>query len=126
MHIEALQNVTKKDFRENIPSGAQIGSCSKQYYTTQDQPAPVSTEVCGTSYVVDTGSGVGKVVQDCTYKVYEDKCDYTIQAWTVVDQSSLQGSDFTRSGPALTCSQTSAPASKMRATRSNLCPTIKF
>ena len=94
MHIEALQNVAKSDFRENIPSSAKIGSCSKEYYTTQDQPAPVSTEVCGTSYVVDKGSGVGQVMKDCTYKVYEDKCNYTVQAWTDVDQSSLQGSDF--------------------------------
>jgi ribosomal protein L40E len=92
--IEALQNVTKRDFRDDIPSGAKIGSCAKEYFTTQDQPAPVATEVCGTSYVVDKGSGLGEVVKDCTYRVYEDKCDYTVQAWTTIDQSALQGSDL--------------------------------
>ena len=97
--IEALQDVSKNDFRADIPANAKIGSCTKKYDRTQDQPAPVSTEVCGTPYVVDKGSGLGEVVKDCSYRVYEDYCEYKVQDWVLIDQPSLQGSDFNPQWP---------------------------
>ncbi len=92
--IMALMDVTREDFRKNIPSNADIDSCTKEYSHTQDQPAAVSTEVCGTPYVVDKGSGIGQVVKDCAYEVYEDYCKYTVQAWTMVNQVVEQGNDL--------------------------------
>lgn len=92
--IEAQRNVTRQDWKSEIPSNVALGKCTKQYRNSQDQPAPVATEVCGTAYVVDQGSGVGKVVKDCKYQVYEDRCEYTVQEWQQVDQAILQGADL--------------------------------
>jgi hypothetical protein len=92
--IEAVRTVSHQDWKTEIPSSAKIGSCTKKYYNTQNQPAPVSTEVCGTSYVVDQGTGKGKVVRDCNYQVYADFCEYTAQEWQVVDRIVAQGSDM--------------------------------
>ncbi len=94
IQIEAQRTVTKQDWKDQIPSAVRIGNCTKKYRTTQDQPAPVSTEVCGTSYVVDQGTGKGKVVKDCNYRVYEDFCEYTAQEWQRVDQVVAQGADL--------------------------------
>lgn len=102
IQIEAISDVLYKNvWREDIPAGARISDCSKQYSHTQSQPAPVATEVCGTSYVIDKGSGVGQVVKDCTYRVYKDRCNYTVQEWTPVDQAALQGAGLTARWPAL-------------------------
>lgn len=94
IYIEALQNVSSQGWKSDIPSNASLGSCTKKFHHTQDQPAAVATEVCGTPYVVDKGSGMGVVVKDCTYQVYEDYCQYTVQEWRPVDQIVLQGSDL--------------------------------
>jgi len=91
--IEALRTVTKQDWKDEIPANSKIGACSKKFHNSQSQPAPVATEVCGTSYVVDQGTGKGKVVKDCNYQVYADYCEYTAQEWQKVDQAVLQGSD---------------------------------
>jgi len=50
--------------------------------------------VCGTPYTVDQGSGVGEVVQDCEYEVYDSYCDYQVLQWTVVTQSAAQDDDL--------------------------------
>lgn len=92
--IEAFQPVNRADWKEKIPAGAQVGSCDYRYSYTSDQPEPVSTEVCGTPYTVDQGTGFGEVVQDCTYRVYEEYCNYSISEWTVVDTLTLQGNDL--------------------------------
>lgn len=82
------------DWAENVPSGAQNVSCQDKYRDESDSPVPNSTEVCGTPYTVDKGSGVGEVVQDCKYEVYESYCDFEVLQWTVVTQSSASGSDL--------------------------------
>lgn len=92
--IEALGPVEHQAWRDEIPSDAQIGSCSLEYRFTQDEPAPNATEVCGTPYTVDTGTGSGEVVQDCVYDVYEEQCAYTVQEWTVVDTVEISGTDL--------------------------------
>jgi ribosomal protein L40E len=92
--IEALGPVEHQAWRDEIPSGVQIGSCGLEYRLTQNQPAPNATEVCGTPYTVDTGTGAGQVVQDCAYDVYDEQCSYTVQEWTVVDTIDISGTDL--------------------------------
>lgn len=91
--IEAYQAVQRSDWQDQIPAGVEVGACEYRYSYTADQPQPVSTEVCGTPYTVDQGTGFGEVVQDCTYDVYAEYCSYTTSQWVAVDQSILQGSD---------------------------------
>jgi hypothetical protein len=90
------------DWKDQIPNGAQVGQCEQKYRYTQSEPAPGAEEVCGTPYTVDQGSGVGKVVQDCEYRVYDSYCEYTVVEWTVVDTAAVQGSDVNPDWPALT------------------------
>jgi ribosomal protein L40E len=92
--ILALGPVEQQDWFDEIPSDAELGDCSLEHQSTQDEPAPNSTEVCGTEYVVDTGSGVGEVVQDCVYEVYDKWCTYTVMDWTVFDVVTQSGSDM--------------------------------
>lgn len=93
IHVEALVDVRDEDWRDEIPSGVRIQSCTQRERRTQDSPAPNATEVCGTPYTVDTGTGVGKVVQDCEYHVYNDWCTYTTQEWRRVDTVTASGVD---------------------------------
>jgi rubrerythrin len=93
IEVVALTDVTKTAWRDEIPSGARVGSCTSRYRRTQDSPAPRATEVCGTPYTVDTGTGRGEVVQDCEYRVYDDQCEYTVQEWRTVDTLVLAGQD---------------------------------
>jgi hypothetical protein len=51
-------------------------------------------KTCGTPYTIDQGSGYGKVVQDCEYKVYNDWCEYTREEWQEVDDASASGHDL--------------------------------
>ncbi len=91
--IEAYQQVTRSDWRSSVPAGAALGECEYRYAYLSDEPQAVSTEVCGTPYTVDQGTGYGEVVQDCSYRVYEEYCSYSITDWVVVDTVVLQGSD---------------------------------
>ena len=65
--IEALQPVTYQTWRDEIPQGAELGDCQNKVHHVQTE-VPTNAEynkVCGTPYTVDTGTGVGQVVQDC-------------------------------------------------------------
>jgi ribosomal protein L40E len=99
--IEIMEErpVTHEDWEDQIPSGAVIGSCSKEYRRTQSEPAPGAEEVCGTPYTIDQGDGTGKVVQDCEYRIYDNRCEYTVNEWTVVDRAVMQGSDLNPQWP---------------------------
>ena len=92
--IEALTPVEDQDWRDRVPDGAEIVSCREEVRRTQPNPAPNSVEVCGTPYTVDTGTGVGEVVQDCEYQVYDDLCTFTELQWREFDLVSLTGDDF--------------------------------
>jgi hypothetical protein len=99
--IEALQPVSHEDWRDAIlisgPSDARIGNCRKKLHHTQsEEPSPGMEveKICGTPYTIDQGSGYGKVVQDCEYKVYADWCEYTREEWQEVDASVASGHDL--------------------------------
>ena len=59
-----------------------------RYLHEQDDGA---REVCGTPYTVDTGTGMGRVVQDCEYQVYDDMCSYTTLQLAVINTVVSQG-----------------------------------
>lgn len=91
--IEALRPVQYRDWRDRVPAGAQLDACTQEIRSTQAEPAPNSVEVCGTPYTLDTGTGIGQVVQDCVYQVYNDFCAFTVEEWQQVDQARLAGND---------------------------------
>jgi hypothetical protein len=101
--IEIMEErpVQHETWRDQIPSAASVGSCELRVRGTQNEPAPNSEKVCGTPYTVDTGTGVGKVVQDCQYEVKDDWCAYTQLEWTVVDSVVAQGADVNPQWPAV-------------------------
>jgi len=99
--IEAYTQVRDKDWRDQIPAGAQVGTCTMMYRYTSDTPKQNATEVCGDPYVEDTGTGVGEVVQDCSFEVYDDYCEYTMMAWVVADSISDSGHNHSPVWPAL-------------------------
>lgn len=94
--IEALNPVTRQDWQDQIPQDAQIEECVDRVYTTViDEPGSGNyNKVCGTPYTLDTGSGVGQVVQDCEYEILEPYCEYSSLEWQVVDEAELSGSDM--------------------------------
>ena len=96
--IEALQPVSHEDWRDEIPSDAELGNCRKKHHHTQSEPVTSPgaevEKVCGTPYTIDKGSGYGEVVQDCEYKVYADWCEYTREEWQEVDDASASGHDL--------------------------------
>ena len=92
--VEALAPVERQAWRDEIPEGAEVGACSQDFRYTSNEPVSNSTEVCGTPYTIDTGSGFGEVVQDCVYEVYDDRCTYTVMDWEVFDVVTLSGSDL--------------------------------
>jgi ribosomal protein L40E len=94
IHILEQREVTKENWRDDIPSGVSLGRCTPKRHHVQDEPAPRATEVCGTPYVVDQGTGHGAAVQDCEYHVYADWCEYKTQEWRQADVVKLSGDDL--------------------------------
>jgi DNA-directed RNA polymerase subunit RPC12/RpoP len=101
IEIQALGPVQNEDWKDQIPSDAAIGTCTQRYRLTQSEPAAGAEEICGTPYTVDTGSGMGKVVQDCEYKIYDAWCSYTQQDWTTINEALAQGDDLSPHWPVL-------------------------
>ena len=97
--VEGLVPVEHETWRDEVPAGAILGACREEIHHTQSNSAPGSTEVCGTPYTVDTGTGIGEVVQDCEYQVYADYCEYVVDEWRVVDTLRNEGHDFTPTWP---------------------------
>jgi len=83
--VEAYQMVRAGDWEADIPNNAQTYDCQLRYRYDSDVPKANSEEVCGTPYTIDTGTGVGEVVQDCYYKVSEYYCSYDTMQWVVVN-----------------------------------------
>lgn len=101
VYIEALGPVEREDWQDEIPVDGVVGFCQDEVRYTSAFPEPNSEEVCGTPYTVDTGTGIGEVVQDCEYLVYDDYCSYTVDEWQVIDQRTASGNDFAPEWPLL-------------------------
>jgi len=97
--IEAFTTVTESDWWDEIPEDAEVTTCSMVFRYNSEEPQPNATEVCGEPYVEDTGTGLGEVVQDCTYEVYDDYCEYTMMAWVEVDAVTESGRDLSPTWP---------------------------
>ena len=92
--VEAFGPVSRQDWRDEVPSGAILGSCSRSVRHTSSSPVSGAEEVCGKPYVKNQGSGYGKMVQDCEYRVYDSWCSYTIDEWRVVRSEKAAGADL--------------------------------
>lgn len=110
--VEALIPVTRQGWLKDLPADVEVGECNKRVYEIVSQPVPDSREVCGTPYVVDTGSGFGQVKQDCQYEVLADWCSYRTLAWVVGSPLVLEGRDANPRWPALQLSQDQRAASR--------------
>ena len=97
--VQALLPLQRQDWEPEIPSSATVGDCQERLYQTLDEPVPGSVEVCGTPYVQDTGTGVGEVVQDCQYQVFEDYCNYTEMGWQAIAPIVLAGEGLNPTWP---------------------------
>lgn len=86
-------------WRDEAPANAADLSCRSEVRSTSDSPQPGAREVCGTPYTVDTGTGMGKVVQDCVYEVYDDYCTYTTLQWGIVNTVVQRGSGLSAAWP---------------------------
>ena len=101
IQIMEQRPATHEAWEDQLPSGADKGACTQKIRTTQSQPAPGAEKVCSTPYVIDQGSGKGKVVQDCQYNVYDKWCKYTVREWQVVTKAIAKGSDTNPGWPAV-------------------------
>ena len=101
VQIEELKPVAYEDWRDQVPVGAKLGYCSRKVRRTLPEPVAGATEVCGTPYVEDTGTGKGKVVQDCVYQVTDEWCQYTVEEWRPATQEVASGRDFSPGWPAV-------------------------
>jgi DNA-directed RNA polymerase subunit RPC12/RpoP len=91
--IEAQREVTRKDWRDQLPSDAKVLGCQEKYRSRQDSPAPGAKEVCSTQ-LVDQGNGSAKVVESCYYEIYDDYCEYQALEWQSIDQAQASGNDL--------------------------------
>jgi ribosomal protein L40E len=92
--VESLAPVTREGWREQLPAGVEVLGCRQEVFEIVDQPAAGAREVCGTAYVVDTGTGYGQVKQDCKYEMLEDFCQYRTLAWVAGPPIVLEGRDL--------------------------------
>ncbi|HNS03024.1 MAG TPA: zinc finger protein [Anaerolineae bacterium] len=97
--VQAMLPVQRQGWEPEIPSGATVGDCQERLYRTLDEPAAGSVEVCGTPYIQDTGTGVGEVVQDCQYQVFENYCSYTVLGWQAIAPIVLSGQGLNPTWP---------------------------
>lgn len=99
--LEEYLQVTDSDWCDSIPADAEVLAISQEQRFTSEEPVANATEVCGEEYVVDTGTGVGEVVQDCVYEVYDDYCEYTAWEWTAISPAVANGFDLNPEWPIL-------------------------
>lgn len=101
--IMGLVPVERDDWVDELPQGADDVRCEERVRTTATQPDPQrrSVEVCGTPYTVDLGTGLGEVVQDCEYQIYDSFCRYDVLEMGVIDTLRLTGNDFNARWPTI-------------------------
>lgn len=97
--IEEYREVVKNDWESDIPANASPYNCELRFRYNSDSYQSNAEEVCGEPYTIDTGTGVGEVVQDCYYKVYDEYCSYQIMQWVQVDTLTLDGYNTSPSWP---------------------------
>lgn len=97
--IMAQVPVRDADWQDRIPSGANVLGCEFKPRRFSQVQEPNSVKVCGTPYVIDQGTGLGKAVQDCQYQVSEQYCSYTRLQWTVVNTVVSRGTDLNPNWP---------------------------
>lgn len=110
--IEEYRAITQKAWRDQVPAGATLLTCTLEYRYDSDTPKPNSEEVCGTPYTKDTGTGIGEVVQDCHYRVSDDYCSYESMQWTVTDTLRAKGTDQSAYWPNVNISSTQREGQK--------------
>jgi hypothetical protein len=96
VEIEELGPVARQGWQDQIPDEAEVGACRERVRSVEPNE-PVGRDynkVCGTPYTIDTGSGVGEVVQDCQYEVLDQYCEYTVEEWQVVQQAVETGNNL--------------------------------
>lgn len=98
--IQVLSPVERESWREDLSPGVELIGCQKRVYQVVDQPVAGAREVCGTPYVVDTGTGLGRKKQDCKYEVLADYCRYRTMAWVGAAPLVLEGRDLNPRWPA--------------------------
>jgi hypothetical protein len=99
--LEGLTPVTLEAWRDEIPSGATLVGCERKVRSVVSEPVPGATEVCGTPYIVDTGTGKGEVTQDCEYQVPGDWCRYSVLQWVKLErEQTATGHDLNPRWPA--------------------------
>lgn len=101
IELEELGPVTREDWRDRVPTDAQVGKCEPKVSRTEPEPVPGATEVCGTPYVVDTGTGKGETVRDCEYQIIDDWCKYTVDDWMPANPTVEKGNDLNPTWPSL-------------------------
>lgn len=98
--VETIGEAQYDDWQDEIPSSAlTVGSCTERVRYTQDTPTNNSREVCGDPYTVDTGTGIGEIVQDCVYEVYDDWCTYTVEEWVSAPALTSSGAGYSAFWP---------------------------
>jgi hypothetical protein len=91
--IEAQREVTKQDWRDQLPAGAKILACQQEYRSRQENPVTGARQVC-TTQLVDQGNGAARVDETCYYEIYADYCKYQALEWQTVDRALAEGSDL--------------------------------
>jgi len=94
--IETYSEVELSDWLDQIPADAELISCTEEVRSVQSSP-PINqsySEICGTPYTVETGSGFAEVVQDCEYQVYDDSCTYVGYDWVTLRTENQDGNNL--------------------------------
>ena len=77
-----------------LPAAAANVSCRQEFRYTSGEPVDGVARSLRYTLYVDTGTGMGRVVQDCEYQVYDDMCSYTTLQLAVINTVVSQGAGF--------------------------------
>ncbi len=103
--VWGLRPAADAAWQDDIPAGASVDRCENRVRRTQEEPAANAEKVCGTPYVIDQGSGFGKVVQDCVYQVYDAWCTFTTLAWAPIGVLTAEGDNLAPTWPEVALAQ---------------------
>jgi ribosomal protein L40E len=75
--VMGLVPVNQQAWADQVPAAATVNSCREQQRGRSTSPTQNSEQVCGTPYLVDQGTGLAEMVQDCEYLIYDNYCEYS-------------------------------------------------